>query len=60
MQLQQETESYRRFYPRVEAETLTPENVAHFAGYLCFGADEIIDKAYVMTAGREPYEAFHT
>lgn len=55
------TESYRQFYPRVEEKTLDPEEVARFACHLCASStDNITGKVYVMIAGREPYEAFHT
>lgn len=55
------TESYRQFYPRVEEETLAPEEVARFACYLCSTeADNITGRVFVMIAGQEPYEAFHT
>ncbi len=55
------TDSYKRFYPRAEEKTLTPENISQFASHLCSGdADTITGKIYVMIAGHEPYEAFHT
>lgn len=55
------TESYQKFYPRVEEKVLTPEEVAQFACRLCSSeADNITGKVYVMIAGRQPYEAFHT
>lgn len=55
------TESYQRFYPRVEEKTLAPEEVAQFACRLCSSeTDNITGKVFVMIAGRQPYEAFHT
>lgn len=55
------TESYNKFYPRCDEETMTPEEVAKYATYLCSSeADNITGKVYVMMAGQKPYEAFHT
>lgn len=55
------TESYKKYYPRGEEKTMTPEEVARFACSLCSReADAMTGRVYVMIAGKEPYEAFHT